>query len=187
MRALLLIFAMAVMLLLSGCGDLLSVHPLATAESVVFDAGLTGEWSNAGKDDAGVALIHAGSAQKKEYEIVWIPGDADEDALRLKGQLVKVGDRLVFDLIAVKKTDLAIPGHFFLLVDKTADGVKFQWLDSDWLRSRVISQNGLAHVMVGDKPVITAGSSEINAFLAKFGLDAQAASGSLSCKRVKGQ
>ena len=72
-------------------------------------------------------------------------------------------------------------------MDKTADGVKFQWLDSDWLRSRVISQNGLAHVMVDDKPVITAGSSEINAFLAKFGLDAKAVSGSLSFKLVKGQ
>ena len=95
MRTPLIIFAMGVMLLLSGCGDLLSVHPLATAETAVFDAGLLGEWSNAGKDGAG-ALIRAGSAQKKEYDIVWMPGEADEDALRLKGQLVKVGDRLVF-------------------------------------------------------------------------------------------
>jgi hypothetical protein len=178
---------MAVMLLLSGCGDLLSVHPLATAESAVFDAGLLGEWSNAGKDGAGVALIRAGSAQKKDYDIVWIPGDAEEDALRLKGQLVKVGDRLVFDLIAVKKTDLAIPGHFFLLVEKSSDGVKFHWLDSDWLRSRVISQNALAHVMVNDKPVITAGSAEINAFLTKFGLDAKAVSESIVFKLVKGK
>jgi hypothetical protein len=98
-----------------------------------------------------------------------------------------VGDRLVFDLIAVKKTDLAIPGHFFLLVEKTADGVKFHWLDSDWLRSQVISKNGLAHAMVDDKPVITADSAEINAFLVRFGMDAQAASGSMSFKRVKGQ
>ena len=187
MRVLPILFAMAVTLLLSGCGDLLSVHPLATAETAVFDAGLTGEWSCADKDCKGAALIRAGSAERKDYEIVWIPGDADEDALRLKGQLVRVGDRLVFDLIAVKKTDLAIPGHFFLLVEKTADGVKFHWLDSDWLRSRVISQGGLAHAMVDDKPVITAGSAEINAFLAKFGLDAQAVSGSMSFKRVKGQ
>ena len=192
MRALLLIFAMFVMLLLSGCGDLVSVQPLATPETAVFDAGLTGEWSctepgpgPSGKSLEGVALIRAGSAQKKDYDIVWLPGEGE--ALRLKGQLVKVGDRLVFDLIALQETTLAIPGHFFMLVEKTADGVKFHWLDSDWLRSRVIAQNGLAHAMVDDKPVITAGSAEINAFLAKFGLDAQAASGSLSFKRVKGQ
>ena len=185
MRALLFVLATVFMLLLSGCADLLSVQPLATAETAVFDAGLTGEWSCADKDITGVALIRAGSAQKSDYDIVWIP-DKD-DALRLKGQLVKVGDRLVFDLIAVKQPDLAIPAHFFMLVEKTADGVKFHWLDSEWLRSQVISQNGLAHAMVNDKPVITAGSAEIKAFLEKFGLDAQAASGSLSCKPVKRQ
>jgi hypothetical protein len=51
----------------------------------------------------------------------------------------------------------------------------------------VISKNGLAHAMVDDKPVITADSAEINAFLVRFGMDAQAASGSMSFKRVKGQ
>lgn len=180
-----MMFAMFAMLLLSGCGDLLSVQPLATAETAVFDAGLTGEWSCADKDITGVALIRAGSAQKSDYDIVWIP-DKD-DALRLKGQLVKVGDRLVFDLIARMRPDLTLPAHFFMLVEKTADGVKFHWLDSEWLRDRVMSKDGLAHAMVDDKPVITAGSAETNAFLAKFGLDAQAASGSLSFKRVKGQ
>jgi hypothetical protein len=176
---------MVVMLLLSGCGDLLSVYPLATAETAVFDAGLTGEWLCADKDCSDVALIRAGSSQKKDYDIVWIPDKGE--ALRLKGQLAKVGDRLVFDLIAVKQTDLAIPAHFFLLVEKTADGVKFHWLDSEWLRSQVISRNGLAHVIEDDKPVITAGSAEINAFLAKFGLDARAVSGSMSFKPVKRQ
>jgi hypothetical protein len=187
MRALLLIFAMFVMLLLSGCGDLLSVQPLATAETAVFDAGLTGEWSCADTNCKGVSLlIRAGSAEKKDYDFLWIPEDS-EGALRLKGQLVKVGDRLVFDLIPRMRPDLMLPGHSFILVEKTADGVKFHWLDSGWLRSRVTSQDGLAHAMVDDKPVITAGSAEINAFLAKFGLDAQAASSSLSFKRVKGQ
>jgi hypothetical protein len=176
---------MLLMLLLSGCGDLVSVQPLATAETTVFDAGLTSEWSCADKDCNGVALIRAGSAQKKDYDIVWIPDEGG--ALRLKGQLVKVGGRLVFDLIVVQETTLAIPAHFFMLVEKTADGVKFYWLDSDWLRDRVMSKDALAHAMVDDKPVITAGSAEINAFLAKFGLDPQAVSESMVFKLVKGR
>ena len=195
MRALLFVFAMVIMLLLSGCSDLLSVHPLATAETAVFDAALTGEWSCAGgrKDSLttfnGVALIRAGSAEKKGYDIVWLPDEGE--ALRLEGQLVKVGDRLVFDLIPVKQTDmsgLTVPMHFFMLVEKSADGVKFHWLDSNWLRDRVTSPDALAHAMNpygDDKPLITAGSAEIHAFMAKFGLDPQATSGSLSFKPVK--
>ena len=186
MRALLLMFAMFAMLLLSGCGDLLSVQPLATAETAVFDAGLTGEWSCTDTSKGVGLLIRAGAAEKKDYDVLWIPENSEE-ALRLKGQLVKVGDRLVFDLIARMRPDLTLPAHFFMLVEKTADGVKFHWLDSEWLRDRVMSKDGLAHAMVDDKPVITAGSAEINAFLAKFGLDAQAVSGSMSFKRVKGQ
>ncbi len=194
MRALLIVLAMVLMLLLSGCSDLLSVHPLATAETAVFDATLTGEWSCGDEakkggldrsDVQGVALIRAGSAEKKDYDIVWLP-DAGE-ALRLKGQLVKVGDRLVFDLIAVKETSLAVRAHFFMLVEKTADGVKFHWLDSEWLQSRVTSSDALAHVMLDGKPVITAGSAEISAFLAKIGLDPQAVSSSLYFKPVKGR
>ncbi|MBI5085579.1 MAG: hypothetical protein HZB13_13385 [Acidobacteria bacterium] len=175
------------MLLLSGCGDLLSVHPLATAETAVFDAGLIGEWACSDKDCKGTALIRAASVEKKEYDIVWIPGDADDETLRLKGKLVKVGDRVVFDLVTTRKQELAVAGHFFMLVEKTGDGVKFYWLDSEWLRNRVVWQNALAHTMVGDKPVITAGSAEINAFLAKFGLDGKAVSDSLGFRRVKGQ
>jgi hypothetical protein len=180
-------FAMFVMLLLSGCGDLLSVQPLATAETAVFDAGLTGEWLCMDTNCKGVGLlIRAGSAEKKDYDILWIPEDSEE-ALRLKGQLVKVGDRLVFDLVARMRPDLTLPAHFFMLVEKTADGVKFHWLDSNWLRDQVMSKDGLAHAMVDDKPVITAGSAEINAFLAKFGLDPQAVSESIVFKLVKGK
>jgi len=185
MRTLLFVFAMTVMLLLAGCSDLLSIQPLATAETVVFDAELTGTWSCATEDC--VALIRAGSAQKKDYDILWIADDGDGEALRLKGQLVKVGDRLVLDLITAKWPDLTVPEHFFMLVEKTADGVNFHWLDSKWLRSQVTTQNGLAHMMMDDKPVITAASAEIHAFLAKYGLDPQAVSDSMSFKRVKGQ
>jgi hypothetical protein len=176
---------MVLMLLLTGCTDLLSVHPLATAETTVFDESLTGEWVCADKDCKGSVLIRASSAIDKDYDIIWIPGEDDDEPLRLKGQLVKVGDRLVFDLVTTRRPDMAVPGHFFMLVDKSAGTAKFHWLDSEWLRNQVISQKTLPHTIVKDKPVLRAGSAEINAFLAKYGLDARAVSDTLSFKRVK--
>lgn len=188
MRTLLFVPAMVLLLLLSGCIDLLSVNPLATAETAVFDAGLTGEWLCADQVCDGMAvIIRAGSTENKDYDTLWNPWGADLEVLHLKGQLVQVGDRLVFDLVAARQTDLAVPAHFFMLVDKTADGVRFSFLDSDWLQSQVISQYALAHAMVDGKPVITAGSEEISAFLARFGLDPRAVSHSLWLKPVKGQ
>jgi hypothetical protein len=185
MRFLPFVCATAVLLLLTGCTDLLSVHPLATAETAVFDESLTGEWACADKDCKGSVLIRAGSAANKDYDIIWIPGEDDDEPLRLKGQLVKVGDRLVFDLVTTRRPDMAVPGHFFMLVDKTAGTAKFHWLDSEWLRNQVISRKSLPYTMVNDKPVIRAGSAEINAFLAQYGLDARAVSDTLSFKRAK--
>ena len=177
------LFLLAFTVLMPGCGDLLSVHPLATAETAVFDGTLIGEWKCVDKDFKGTVLIRAG--EEKGYDIVWIPEEDGEEALRMRGQLVKVGGRQVFDLLTAKRPDLAIPGHFFMLMEKTADGVKFRWLDSEWLRKQVIAPGGLAHAMVGEKPVITAGSREMNAFLAKFGLDARAGD-SMTFKRIGG-
>ena len=176
---------MVMMMLLAGCTDLLSIHPLGTPETVVFDGTLIGEWACADKDCKGSVLIRAGSAANKDYDIIWIPGEDDDEPLRLKGQLVKVGDRLVFDLVTTRRPDMAVPGHFFMLVEKSADSAKFHWLDSEWLRNQVISENTLAHTIVNDKPVVRAGSAEVNAFLAKYGLDARAVSDTLSFKRVK--
>lgn len=188
-RTLLCGIVTASMLLLSGCSDLFSVHPLATAETTVFDSTLLGEWSSEGgsgpegRDMNGSVLIRAGAAEKKEYDIVWIPKEGE--ALRLRGQLVRVGDRQIFDLLAIKEGAWGVPAHFFMLMEKGADEVEFHWLDSEWLRQKVMSPNALAHAMVEDKPVVTAGSAQINAFLAKYGLDPQAASVTATLKRVK--
>ena len=105
--------------------------------------------------------------------------------MRLTGQLVKVGARVVFDLVAVKREALVIPGHFFMLVEKTSAGVSFHWLDSEWLRDQLIGPKSPAHVMARGKPVLTAESAPLNAFLVEFGLDPKAVSGSMIFSRLK--
>ena len=80
---------------------------------------------------------------------------------------------------------LVIPGHFFMLVEKTPAGVSFHWLNSDWLRGKVIEPKGPAHAMARGKPVLTADSARLNAFLGEFGLDPKAVSGSMIFNRLK--
>ncbi|HPT26793.1 MAG TPA: hypothetical protein PLZ95_10270 [Bryobacteraceae bacterium] len=176
----------AMTLVLAGCVDLLSVHPLATPETAVFDANLIGEWAHSDDDGITVAWIRPGSPAAKDYDIVWIPAKPDELPLRLNGRLVKVGGRLIFDLVTTERPDMSVPGHFFMLVEKRADELKLHWLDSEWLRNQVVQPGGPAHLMLDSKPVITAGSQAVAAFLEKYSLDPKAISDSITLKRVKG-
>ena len=174
----------AVLLSLPGCGDLLSVQPLATPATQIFDTSLIGQWTCVDKDCKGTVLIRPNPVPKDSYDIVWIPGEADGEPLRMTGQLVKVGNRMVFDLLAVKREPLTINGHFFMLMDKSSNGLAFHWLDSEWLRGKLTGPNAPAHVMAGDKPVLIADSARLNAFLAEFGFDPKAKSSTLTLKRL---
>ena len=176
MRTLLL----ALLTMLAGCGDLLSVHPLAAKG--VMDGTLTGEWICAEKDCKGSVLVRP---EEGYYDIIWIPGEADGEPLRLQGRMVKIGTRMVLDLVTAKRADLAIPGHFFMLLEKSGAGVKFHWLDSDWLRKQAAGPDGVPHLMVDNKPILTGGGAGLQAFLLKFGLDPKATAGSMAFRRVK--
>lgn len=173
MRTLLL----ALLTMLAGCGDLLSVHPLAATG--VMDGTLTGEWICAEKDCKGSVLVRP---EEGYYDIIWIPGEADGEPLRLQGRMVKIGTRHVLDLVTAKRADLAIPGHFFMLLERSGEGVKFHWLDSDWLRKQAL---GTPHLMVDNKPILTGDSATLQAFLLRFGLDPKATAGSMAFRRVK--
>ncbi|MBL8241770.1 MAG: hypothetical protein JNM66_30380 [Bryobacterales bacterium] len=179
------IVLVALITLMPGCADLLSVHSLATAESLTFDESLLGEWECAPKECKGTAYLRADAAARKTYDIVWVPGEGSDEPLRLRGQLVRVGSRIVLDLVTAKRADMAVPGHFFLLMQKRDDGLTFQWLDSEWLRQEAMGANGVAHTMIDDKPVLTAGSTAVQAFLLKFGQDSRAVSGGMVFKRTK--
>ncbi len=173
MRTLLL----ALLTMLAGCGDLLSVHPLAATG--VMDGTLTGEWICAEKDCKGSVLVRP---EEGYYDIIWIPGEADGEPMRLQGRMVKIGTRQVLDLVTAKRADLAIPGHFFMLLEKSGEGVKFHWLDSDWLRKQAV---GTSHLMVDNKPILTGDSATLQAFLLRFGLDPKATAGSMAFRRIK--
>ncbi len=179
------IVALASLVMLIGCVDLMSVHPLATNETTVLDTTLVGEWVHSDEDGVTVAWIRQRSPSSKDYDILWIPAKPDEAPLRLNGRLVRIGDRLIFDLVKTERPEMAVPGHFFMLVDKQPDQLRLGWLDSEWLRGRVVAQSKLTHVMVDGKPVVTAQSAEVAAFLSEFGFDPKAVSDTITLKRAK--
>lgn len=181
MRGFGLLVVVVMTLVATGCGDLLAVYPLGEG---TMDDSLMGEWVSTTKDAKGRVLVRPGAAGKKEYDIVWIPGDADEEALRLTGRLVKIGDRQVFDLVTAKQADLSIPGHFYMLVQKTGTGVTYHWLDSEWLQKAAqTGGSGLAYTFANKTLVLTSPAPALQTFLAKSGMDTKAISCSLTFQR----
>ena len=69
-------------LLLTGCGDLLSVQGLANKANTVFDANLVGAWNSG---DA-VVIVQAGDDQS--YRINWLGAEGTETPriVRMEGR-----------------------------------------------------------------------------------------------------
>ncbi|MCX6637584.1 MAG: hypothetical protein NT090_21230, partial [Acidobacteria bacterium] len=63
MRKAVILAVLGSALLMTGCGDLLSLHPLYTAQDRVFDAALEGRWED---DDNLLTVERSGDT----YEVV---------------------------------------------------------------------------------------------------------------------
>jgi hypothetical protein len=176
---------LALVLMLTGCTDLLSVHPLSLPGDLAFEATLIGEWVNVDEAGTATAMIRASAAQARVYDILWIPPEPDEDSLRLQGRLVRIGDKLIFDLVKAERPEMGVSGHFFMLVEKQGNELKLHWLDSEWLRERVMRSDKLAFVVVDGKPVITSPTPVVLEFMRAYGLDAKAFSSTITFTRAK--
>ena len=109
----------------SGCGDLLSLHALATDSTRVFDPAIEGAWQN---DDEELRVARAGD----HYEIVFHPRKPPSEDVRWEAALT--------DLNGVRFADLLGPdtiGHMFARVQANTGELRLVFFDSEWLRARV--------------------------------------------------
>ena len=166
-------------LLLTGCGDLLSVQGLANRGNTVFDASLVGAWNSG---DA-VVIVQAGDDQS--YRIDWLGAEGTETPriVRMEGRLFKTGDQRMLDLTTSNAGAFTIPCHVFLRIRPTNVGLKVQFVDSKWIRDQV--PNSLASFMQDNHPVLTGPAPQVEAFLLKAGLDERALDDPILFRRLK--
>ncbi len=165
-------------ILLTGCGDLLSIQPLATKDNAVFDSALIGVWSDG--DDL---LLRVSEDKPAAYDILWM-NTKDGDKVKLKGRLVQLRDQKVLDVWPADPTPFSIPGHAFLAVRVTGEGIEARFLDTKWLREKVRQSDSLAHISIEGDPLITAPTAQLEAFLLKFGLSPEAQDEPIRLRRV---
>jgi hypothetical protein len=173
-----------------------SLHPLFNEKDVVFDEKLLGTW-----------------AQEEPNEPVWEfkRADANENAYRLifsdkegkKGlfiaHLVKLKGKLFLDACPapweqqdpnkvewVYNTLFLIPAHTFIRVDSIDPNLTMRVTDDEKMK-KLLEQdpNAVKHTVLEDKPVLTASTNELQAFVLKYADDSRLFMDASTLKRKK--
>jgi hypothetical protein len=177
MRYLKLLPLIAASVLLSGCGDLLSIEPLATATNSVLEPALQGNWA---MEDS---MLIVKSGENQSYDLRFI-GD-DGETIPLTCRLVRIGGKLIADVQSTHPGAFAIPAHAFLLVDPPGTSLDLRFIDSDWIQSQAQAAEAPAHVLVQNHPLITAPSASVRDFIARYGLRKEAWAEPIHFTRLK--
>ena len=159
-------------LLLAGCGDLLSLHPLCTGGDRVFDAALEGRWET--EDD--LLLVNRA-------------GDAYEAILQSKknpSEQVKYEVRLV-DIKGIRFADI-IPtdaiGHMIVKLSGTEAQLRIAFFDSKWLRQRVPHEE-VAVAKNNRQAVLTARTPQLRNLVGQYASEPRAYDDEVVFRRMK--
>lgn len=167
MRPFSLFALIALAVIITGCGGVLSTEPLASKDDTLFDAGLLGTWF-----DQENTVITVTSAKPPLYEILVLGTDRG-DTSRLLGRLVRFGEHQILDVTDAEPGVYSIQGHMWVYIEKKENGLQVQYLDSKWFQEKV-QQSGLPQFSANGHPVITASTASLRELVQQYGLQPEA-------------
>ena len=184
--------------LLAGCVPVVSLHPLFTRDTIVFEDQLLGTWvedSNRPQvtwefarleDDAAERLP---PAMRDEIQKCYRLNVRDDQGRRgsFAACLVKLHDRLFLDVLPDKfpsgrqqteQMPLAynafffIPVHTFVRIESIGAQLKVCLTDDEEFKKLLAAEpNAVKYDTLDDRPVLTASTAELQAFVTKFADD----------------
>ncbi len=167
--------ALAGLILLSGCGPVVSLQPAWDEANLVTVPGLVGTWA-ADDDDELITIEETGG---KTYRLTYLTG---EGVSRFEIHALQLQNRLFLDAGPEKermegclKGDVYqpwVPGHIFLRAGLDNGILSLTLLDEEAVE-RKVRNGGLAIPMqkVAGSLVVTAGTAEIQDMLVRFAED----------------
>jgi len=196
--------------LLAGCVPVVSLQPLFTREDIRFDEKLLGTWvedANKPKSSWEFTRLEETAA---DGLVPSLRGEIDRlyrlnvtDAEGRKGSLVaclvKLQDRLFLDVFPDKlpsgeqdmeKTKLVfnafffVPAHTFIRVDSLTDSLKVRLTDDDGFKKLLEAEpDAVKFALVEDRPILTASTKELQAFVLKHAGDERLFPGEVTLTR----
>jgi hypothetical protein len=198
-------------LLLVGCVPIVSLHPLFTKDSLVFEEKLLGAWVE-GTDTPQVrwefARLEASAAERLpallREEIAKCYRLTIEDREGRRGSfaacLVKLQDKLFLDVLPdrfpsgeqdAEQMKLAYnafffaPVHTFVRVGAIGDSLKLRLTDDAGFKKLLDAEpKAVKYDTIDDRSVLTASTQELQAFLAKYADDERLFPNEITLKRA---
>lgn len=170
--------------ILAGCVPVLSLNPLYDNQHLVFEEKIVGTFVDA--NDSNVTWGFARSNEPNTYQLTF---SSIEDQNLLKGlftvHLVKLNECLFLDVFPKeapwgddKETGKAkwpynsffcIPAHTFIKIEALEPRLKLRLTDNDSIKKLLKENpNAINHEMVDDKPLLTASTPKLQAFVLKY-------------------
>ncbi len=184
--------------LLAGCVPVVSLHPLFTKDTIVFEEKLLGTWA----EDSNQPQITWEFAPLEENAAERLPAEMREaiqkcyrvnviDDKGRKGSfaacLVKLQDKLFLDVLPdqfpsaerdAEQMKLAynafffVPVHTFVRVSAIGDQLKIRLTDDEAFKKLLTAQpKAVRFDRIDDRPVLTAATADLQAFFAKYADD----------------
>jgi hypothetical protein len=159
-------------LLGTGCGDLLSLHPLYTDPDRVFDTAFEGRWEN---DDEFVLVNRSESTYR-----VTIQSKTDaSDKSEFEAVLVDVKGVRFVDLIPEDGV-----GHMFLKARVADSRLHLAFFDSEWLRRRIPHED--VEVARGKKQAMLTGRTpQVRKLVEQYALEPKAYDDEIVLRRAR--
>jgi hypothetical protein len=163
----------ATIVLVAACVP--SVHPFYTEKDVVFDARLLGGWQSKDKPEDQQTWKFEKSGEKAYKLLVT---EKENKHGEFDTHLFKLKDLLFLDLLPAKcefaggQADLVaastFTGHLLMRVTLVEAGLQLAPMDYDWL-AKFLKENpgSLAHLQQADRLLLTASTTELQAFVQK--------------------
>ena len=167
--------------LLGGCVPVLSLHPLFNEKDVVFDEKLLGTWV-----DPNTTWEFSRIAEPKNaYKLIF--SDKEGKKGLFVAHLVKLKDKLFLDACPAPweqqdpnkiewayNTLFLIPAHTFIKINSIEPQLKMLRTDDEQMREFLKADpNAVKHTVLEDKPVLTASTNELQAFVLKYAYDSR--------------
>lgn len=174
MRRAILAFALALVLLLTGC-VVQSIHGLYTENDLVFDPALIGTWAE--KENPNLWTLEKNG--EKAYTLSYTENQV---TAKFETRLVRLGPYLFLDTYPkdaeLKNSVLAfhlMPAHLFTRIWIEKDTIRYAALDYEWMKKQLEEKKvTLSHEIEDGSVILTGSTKELQAFLQKYADDPEA-------------